>query len=162
VLTTRRSTHDFLKLGFGVWSTFCSTFELHAFRRKCALFLVKIPCTCNFGDIGEDEISSERNRQRNDTVDDEQPLPASKPPSSVEVVDGSHQVAGEHAGDGRACVEDAGSFSKLVAPIPRANDILHSGIKGRFGQADEESQRVYRLSVVGAREAKREDGPDKL
>jgi hypothetical protein len=62
------------------------------------------------------------------------PLPTFEASNASEMINGSHQVSREHSCDRTTCVKDTGSLGEFVLTIPRADDVLHTGIKGAFSK----------------------------
>jgi hypothetical protein len=90
------------------------------------------------------------------------PLPALQSPLATKMVHSSHQVSREHGAKGTAGMKNAGSFCKLVPPIPGTNHILHSRIESTFSQANEKTQDINLGCGIAARKAHGEYCPNDL
>lgn len=86
---------------------------------------------------GEDEEAQERDGNREDAVDDEQPPPPSHPGDAREVGVGRRlQVPADHGPQWVADEPGARAPEELVAAVPGAQDEVRSGEDGGFEHAD--------------------------
>ena len=153
---------NFPQLGSSVWRTLGTALKLHAFFGEFALGGCEVPCSAYLGDVWEDEEACDGDREGDDAVYKEEPLPAFHPAAAPEMIDPGHKIARKHTGDGGAGVEDAGALGELVASIPGTDQILHARVERAFCEADEESQGVELTCCIAAGKAKGENGPDKF
>lgn len=98
--------------------------------------LLQIRCSANFRHIRQHKKARDRYRQRDDAVNDEQPLSPGEPAFAPEMIHSSHEIAGYHGGNGTTRVEDTRPFGELVFSVPRPNHILHTRIEGALRETD--------------------------
>ena len=81
---------DFLELRQSVWCSTFPTFKLHSLATEGPIFLSEIESSGRFRCVRDEEVPTQRYRERNDAVDEEEPLPAVEATFSVQVVHGCH------------------------------------------------------------------------
>lgn len=104
------AAEDLLELGLAVAAAVGPALELHALLGQLDLGRLEPPRPRDLGHVGEEEEAGDGDRQADDGVDDEEPLPASVALDAVEFVGCRHQVAGEHGADRARHVEDTRAF----------------------------------------------------
>lgn len=87
-----------------------ASFQFHASLCQNNLIFGEIPSTSNLGDIGKEEETRTCDWERDDGVDDEEPLPTLVPMFSAQLVDSRHQITRKHGSDTTTGVEDTGTF----------------------------------------------------
>ena len=95
------ASENFLKLGQCIGFSTFTTFELHSLAAEGPIFLSEIESSGRFWCVRDEEVTTQRYRERNNAIDNEEPLPAVEATFPIQVVHGCHQIAAEH-GSNRA------------------------------------------------------------
>ena len=85
-----------------------SALELHALLCYSHILGSEVPGRSDFGEVRKQVEARNGDRQRDEGVDYEEPLPPAEPVDFAEVVHSSHEVAREHGAKGVAGMEDTG------------------------------------------------------
>jgi hypothetical protein len=107
--------------------------------RKLSLLLSQPPSSKR--EIRKDKVSDNSNHKGDSTLEDEEPLPASKACDVIKTVeDTSGDETSESSGEDISGVEDGDAGSDLLAGIEDGEEIDGAGVVGGFGEAEEEAR----------------------
>jgi hypothetical protein len=136
---------------------------IHSLNSKLDLVFPQVERPAVLRQVRDEEEARARNRQADDAVHDEQPLPPGQAVQAVHaLVDARLQVAAEHGSRGRRCVENAGALRELARLVPGAQDHVRGRVEDALQQADEEADRDDVVGGCHGGQAEGEHCPDEL
>lgn len=136
----------------------------HTCRSDLVLLLSCPPgALAMLGVVGEEDIAKQRERQRDDAVDNEKPAPTSATANIVQIgVSGRLQETTEKSTDRASKPEDHGTLANFSRRVPAAEHVVNTRVETRFEEANEEAESVESLDVFDGGRAERGDAPSEL
>lgn len=119
--------------------------ELHASPRHGDLVGGEVEDARAVRCVGEQGEAGEGNRQGDDAIDHEQPLPrleASGAAGTDACVHGGHEVARRHLADEAGRLVHGRALAQLVVAVPRPEKVQDSRVAAAFEQTDEKAEGI--------------------
>lgn len=133
--------------------------KLHTVMRQLSLLLSQP--SSGKREIREDKVAGNSNHKSDGTLEDEEPLPASKASDVIKTVeDTSGDETSESSGQDVSGIQDGDAGCNLLAGVEDGEEIDGAGVVGGFGETEEEAGEEETLEVLCDGSEGADDGPE--
>ena len=133
--------------------------ESHTVNSKIALFLCEPPSVV--GKVRKEEVPDDSDDKGNNTLEDEEPLPATKTSNITKSVENtSCYQTSEGGGENVTSVENSNTSGNFLAVVKHREKVDSAGVIWCLSNTQEETGKQEALKVLGQGSESRDDSPE--